>query len=89
LSSNHPNSLQAISRRATLHEMIRDYGQAANDLNRLISLLEKQMVEKDNQSRGIGRSTANDTDLKRARSRLAAVEEEGRKGISLNMYMIL
>ncbi|CAN6691683.1 unnamed protein product [Malus baccata var. baccata] len=36
------NYLKAISRRATLCEMIRDYGQAAKDLQRLVSILTKQ-----------------------------------------------
>lgn len=72
-----------------MHEMIRDYGQAAHDLNRLISLLKKQMEGKDNQSTGERRSTASGIDLKRARARLATVEEEAREGISLDMYMIL
>lgn len=80
---------KAISRRATLHEMIRDYGQASHDLSRLISLLEMQTEEKVSQSSGVGRSAANCTDLKRARARLTIVEAEARKGASLNMYMIL
>ncbi|XP_020275832.1 uncharacterized protein LOC109850267 [Asparagus officinalis] len=84
-----PSYPKAISRRATLHELIRDYGQAASDLNRLISLLQKQMEKKDNHSGGVGKSAADGTDLKRARARLVTVEEEARKGISLNMYMIL
>ncbi|KAJ6812677.1 uncharacterized protein M6B38_256180 [Iris pallida] len=69
--------------------MIRDYGQAANDLNRLISLLEKRSEEKDNQNGASGRSIGNTSDLKKARMRLAIVEEEARKGRSLDMYMIL
>ncbi|KAI7749558.1 hypothetical protein M8C21_021925 [Ambrosia artemisiifolia] len=40
-----PNYLKAISRRASLYEMIRDYGQAVKDLRRLVSLLTTQ-VEK-------------------------------------------
>ncbi|KAJ6847280.1 uncharacterized protein M6B38_281575 [Iris pallida] len=69
--------------------MIRDYGQAANDLNRLISLLEKRSEEKDNQNGASGRSIGNTSDLKKACTRLATVEEEARKGRSLDMYMIL
>ncbi|KAF5938307.1 hypothetical protein HYC85_025813 [Camellia sinensis] len=38
--------MQAVSRRAIFHETIRDYEQAASDLHRLISLLEKQSQEK-------------------------------------------
>ncbi|KVI12103.1 DnaJ domain-containing protein, partial [Cynara cardunculus var. scolymus] len=40
------NYLKAISRRANLHEKIRDYEHAALDLQRLISLLEKQCEAK-------------------------------------------
>ncbi|KAG5253869.1 N-terminal acetyltransferase A, auxiliary [Salix suchowensis] len=40
------NYLKAISRRATLYEMIRDYGQAARDLQRLVAVLTKQVEEK-------------------------------------------
>ncbi|OEL32161.1 hypothetical protein BAE44_0006821, partial [Dichanthelium oligosanthes] len=36
---------KAISRRSSLYELIRDYDQAENDLQRLISLLEKQLQE--------------------------------------------
>ena len=42
--------LQAISRRSTLFEMIRDYEQATMDLQRLVSLLMKQVEDKANQS---------------------------------------
>jgi hypothetical protein len=42
--------LQAISRRATLHEMVRDYEQAACDLRSLMSILETQSNEKAKQS---------------------------------------
>ncbi|GAU17961.1 hypothetical protein TSUD_330860 [Trifolium subterraneum] len=40
------NYAKAISRRATLHEMVRDYEQAACDLRRLISVLGSQSNEK-------------------------------------------
>ncbi|KAJ9139650.1 hypothetical protein P3X46_030363 [Hevea brasiliensis] len=43
------NYLKAISRRSTLYEMIRDYGQAASDLHRLVALLTKQVEEKTKQ----------------------------------------
>ncbi|XP_008796162.1 uncharacterized protein LOC103711698 isoform X2 [Phoenix dactylifera] len=84
-----PSYPKAISRRATLHEMIRDYGQAADDLHRLISFLEKQLTNKGNQSGSVGKSTSNNNDLKRARLRLSSVEEEARRETMLDMYMIL
>ncbi|GMP91285.1 hypothetical protein CsSME_00042046 [Camellia sinensis var. sinensis] len=40
----------AISRPSTLFEMIRDYEQATMDLQRLVSLLMKQVEDKANQS---------------------------------------
>ncbi|KAL5080428.1 hypothetical protein RYX36_008849 [Vicia faba] len=40
------NYAKAISRRATLHEMVRDYEQAACDIRRLISVLGSQSNEK-------------------------------------------
>ncbi|CAD5171111.1 unnamed protein product [Musa acuminata subsp. malaccensis] len=84
-----PSYLKAISRRATLHEMIRDYGQASNDLHKLISLLEKQPKDNDNQDGALERSISNNGDLSQARLRLSTVEEESRKEIPLDMYMIL
>lgn len=86
LDSNYP---KAISRRATLHEMIRDYGQAINDLHRFISLLEKQTDDKLSQSGRSGRSTSSVNDIRQARMRLATMEEESKKDIPLDMYLIL
>ncbi|KAI3846420.1 hypothetical protein MKX03_001870 [Papaver bracteatum] len=86
LDGNYP---KAISRRATLHEMIRDYGKAATDLHRLIPLLEKQAEDKANQAGKLGRQTSVPNDLRQARSRLSTMEEEARKEIPLNMYLIL
>ncbi|XP_068665644.1 uncharacterized protein [Aristolochia californica] len=86
LDSNYP---KAISRRATLHEMIRDYGQATSDLQRLLSLLEKQAEDKANQSRTLGRSSSGTNDIRQARARLATVEEEAKMGVPLDMYLIL
>lgn len=82
------NYLKAISRRATLYEMIRDYDQAASDLRRLIALLTKQ-IEKSNQSGTSDRSINLSSDLRQARTRLTAIEEEARKDIPLDMYLIL
>ncbi|KAF8403744.1 hypothetical protein HHK36_011848 [Tetracentron sinense] len=86
LNGNYP---KAISRRATLHEMIRDYGQAARDLQRLVSLLEKQSEDNANQPGALGRSASSLNDLRQARLRLLTVEEEAKKGIPLDMYLIL
>ncbi|KAI3743531.1 hypothetical protein L1987_61241 [Smallanthus sonchifolius] len=70
-----PSYLKAISRRASLYEMIRDYGQAANDLRRLVSSLTSQM-DKSNE-------------LRQTQIRLYNIEEESKKEIPLNMYLIL
>ncbi|KAM3741242.1 hypothetical protein ACB098_08G161200 [Castanea mollissima] len=83
------NYLKAISRRATLYEMIRDYGQAASDLQRLVSILTKQVEERTNQSGAVDRSNSCANDLRHARLRLAEIEEEARKEIPLDMYLIL
>ncbi|WOK96017.1 hypothetical protein Cni_G04724 [Canna indica] len=79
---------KAISRRATLHEMIRDFDKAANDLRRLIAVLEKQFKDKGNQA-GILRRTSCNSDLSQAHARLRSVEEEAKKEIPLDLYMIL
>lgn len=80
--------LKAISRRATLFEMIRDYEQAAKDLERLVSLLTKQAEEKSTHS-GAYVSMGSVADLRQARQRLYQMEEQARKGIPLNFYLIL
>jgi DnaJ family protein C protein 7 len=78
-----PSYTKALSRRATLHEMIRDYEQAANDLQKLVSILEKQCQDKSQKSAGIVK------DLKRTRHRLSIAEEKARRGTPLDLYMIL
>ncbi|KAH9615280.1 hypothetical protein KSS87_014461 [Heliosperma pusillum] len=82
------NYLKAISRRATLFELIRDYDQAAKDLQRLISLLSKQIEEKSN-SMGASVPTGTAADLRQARQRLYQMEEQAKRGIPLNFYLIL
>jgi len=62
--------------------MIRDYAQAASDLRRLVCLLSKGLEDNANQ---LGISN----DLKQNRIRLSEVEEEARKEIPLDMYLIL
>uniref|UniRef100_A0ACD5TGN9 Uncharacterized protein n=1 Tax=Avena sativa TaxID=4498 RepID=A0ACD5TGN9_AVESA len=82
LDADYP---KAISRRATLYEMIRDYGQSANDLRRLISLLQKQANKP-----GVSPKVMNKhSDLKQARARLLSVEDEARKDTPLNLYLVL
>ncbi|CAI0450204.1 unnamed protein product [Linum tenue] len=83
------NYLKAISRRATLYEMIRDYGQAAKDLERLLSALTRQVDDKTNQLGQADGSTHLLNDLRQARLRLSNLEEEDRKDIPLNAYLIL
>ncbi|XP_057984235.1 uncharacterized protein LOC131168649 [Malania oleifera] len=74
---------KAISRRATLHEMIRDYGQAATDLRRFLSALENQSHgTPDRRSRGV-------REIQQAQIHLSSIEEEAKKGIPLDLYLIL
>ncbi|KAJ4839607.1 hypothetical protein Tsubulata_029635 [Turnera subulata] len=80
------NYLKAMSRRATLYEMIRDYGQASNDLQRLVAILVKRVEEK---APLPDRSRSLTNDLRQARMRLSTVEEESRKEIPLDLYQIL
>ncbi|KAJ8756236.1 hypothetical protein K2173_025048 [Erythroxylum novogranatense] len=83
------NYCKAISRRATLHEMIRDYGHAASDLQRLISILESQSQEKSSQFGRHGRSASTRKELRQAQHRLSLMEEEAKNGIPLDLYLIL
>jgi DnaJ homolog subfamily C member 7 len=65
--------------------MIRDYGQSANDLRKLISLLQKQANKP-----GVSPKVFNKhSDLKQARARLLSAEDEARKDTPLNFYLIL
>ncbi|KAL5745671.1 hypothetical protein ACOSP7_026817 [Xanthoceras sorbifolium] len=82
------NYTKAVSRRAVLHEMIRDYAQAASDLQRLISTLENQSDEKAKQSGSPVRSTGN-KEIKQARRRMSLMEEEAKEGVPLDFYLIL
>ncbi|KAL4571735.1 hypothetical protein LXL04_018500 [Taraxacum kok-saghyz] len=70
------NYLKAISRRANLHEKIRDYEHASLDLHRLITLLEKKSVEKQD-------------DLTIARRRLSSIKKHLKKEMTLDLYLIL
>ncbi|XP_012569316.1 uncharacterized protein [Cicer arietinum] len=82
------NYAKAISRRATLHEMVRDYEQAAHDLRRLISVLESQSNEKAKHSESPnGSSGAKES--KQAQQRLLSMEDQAKMGTPLDFYLIL
>ncbi|KAL3533717.1 hypothetical protein ACH5RR_007238 [Cinchona calisaya] len=82
--------LKAVSRRATLHEMIRDYKQAINDLQRLVSLLENQSHEKAEQyGKKDGSNESNRKELKQARDRLSLIEDKAKKETPMDFYLIL
>lgn len=78
------NYYKAISRRAMLYEMIRDYGQAVSDLQKLASVLSKELDKKTNQP-----GTDYLSELRQARLKLSEMEEAARNEIPLNMYLIL
>lgn len=80
--------LQAISRRATLFEMIRDFGQASTDLHRLESLLKRHIEDKVNHC-GASDRMSRLNELKQIQQRLYMMEEKSRRDIPLNMYLIL
>lgn len=69
--------------------MIRDYGQAASDLQRLISILENQSNDKAKECSSKGRSNGSVKELRHAHRRMPLIEEEAKKGISLDFYVIL
>nr|KYP52002.1 DnaJ isogeny subfamily C member 7 [Cajanus cajan] len=82
------NYAKAISRRATLHEMVRDYEQAACDLKRLIAVLETQSNERAKQSDSPSGSNGV-KELRQAHQRLLSVEDQAKKGTPLDIYLIL
>lgn len=69
--------------------MIRDYDQAAADLRRLISVLTKQVEEKTGQGEGFDSSLSCVNELRRARFHLFEIEEEAKKDVPLDLYLIL
>ncbi|KAL9143189.1 hypothetical protein ABFS82_14G219800 [Erythranthe guttata] len=79
---------KAISRRAGLYEMIRDHGQAVGDLQKLVSLLTKEVDKKTNQS-GASDKMDSVNELRQARMKLLEMEEAARNELTLNMYLIL
>lgn len=68
--------------------MIRDYGQAVADLQKLVCLLTEEVDKKTNQS---VKSDKVDivNELRQARLKLSEMEEFTRNEIPLNMYLIL
>nr|XP_027123846.1 dnaJ homolog subfamily C member 7-like [Coffea arabica] len=82
------NYLKAFSRRAALYELIRDYGQAALDLQRLVSLLTRKLEDRIYQLASSDRMKYIN-ELKQAQIKLSQMEEASRKEIPLNMYLIL
>ncbi|KAJ8440475.1 hypothetical protein Cgig2_013634 [Carnegiea gigantea] len=72
------------TRRAALHEMTRDYKQAAADLQRLICLLEKQSQQKSKES-----GCRNGKELRQVQQRLFMMEEEAKKDVPLDLHLIL
>ncbi|KAK1366172.1 Heat shock protein DnaJ with tetratricopeptide repeat [Heracleum sosnowskyi] len=86
--SLNENYGKALFRRATLHEMIRDYEQAASDLQRIINL-QKQSKELNQESdTPLGTGGIRDY-TKEARSRLSSVERKAKKGAPLDFYLLL
>ncbi|ESQ52872.1 hypothetical protein EUTSA_v10016164mg [Eutrema salsugineum] len=83
------NYTKAVSRRATLHEMIRDYDQAASDLQRLISILVKQSDEKRKTSDTSADRASSRKELRQARQRLSVMEEKSKEGIPLDFFLIM
>ncbi|KAJ0243378.1 Heat shock protein DnaJ with tetratricopeptide repeat-containing protein [Hirschfeldia incana] len=79
------NYSKAISRRATLFEMLRDYGQAASDMHRYVNILTKQMEDRTSGDRFTNMAN----DIRQARMRLSELEEKSRKETSLDMYLVL
>lgn len=80
-------NLQALFRRATLHEMIRDYEQAANDLQRIINLQKQNEMNQESHA-SVGSGGIRDY-TKEARSRLSSVERKAKKVAPLDFYLIL
>ncbi|KAK4272495.1 hypothetical protein QN277_021047 [Acacia crassicarpa] len=83
------NYAKAISRRASLHEMVRDYEQAACDLRKLLSILENQSDEKKKQSGTPDGSNGVVKESRQVRQHLLSVEQKAKKEIPLDFYLIL
>ncbi|KAJ8445798.1 LOW QUALITY PROTEIN: hypothetical protein Cgig2_027879 [Carnegiea gigantea] len=64
--------------------MVRDYKQAAADLQRLVCLLEKQCQQKSKES-----GSGNEKELRQVQQRLSMMEEEAKKEVPVDLYLIL
>lgn len=89
-----PRYAKAISRRASLHEKVRDYGQSCSDLGRLIAIYERQQPQTPGLKSTKGDGSAGTTtsvveELQLAKERLSKAEEEMKKGYPLDHYCIL
>ncbi|XP_050914667.1 uncharacterized protein LOC127129555 [Lathyrus oleraceus] len=82
------NYAKAISRRATLHEMVRDYEQAACDIRRLILVLGSQSNEEAKHFESPNGSTGG-KEPRQAQQRLLAVEGQAKMRTPLDFYLIL
>lgn len=80
---------KAVSRRATLHELIRDYKQAASDVQRFISIVENQSYQKTKASGTVAEPDSRNNELRKAKKRWSLIEEEAKKGTPLDVYLIL
>ncbi|PON42617.1 Terminal organelle assembly protein [Trema orientale] len=71
----------ALSIRATIHESIKDYQEAASDVRKLVCILEMRS------SGSLGSSCSEE--LRDARKRMHRLEKEAKKGLTLDFYAIL
>lgn len=69
--------------------MVRDYEQAACDLRRLISILENQSEEKTKQPGTPGGSNGGVKESRKVRQHLFSAEDQAKKEIPLDFYLIL
>lgn len=70
--------------------MIRDYGHAVNDLERLISLQEAQSQERIRQSEALDKSNGSSAkEAKRTRRQLSTIQEKAKRATPLDLYLIL
>lgn len=69
--------------------MIRDYDQAASDLQRLISILVKQTDEKTKTSETSADRASSKKELRLARQRLSVMEEKSKESIPLDFFLIM
>eukprot|EP00897_Mesotaenium_endlicherianum_P009941 jgi/Mesen1/8976/ME000056S08391 len=89
---------KAISRRATLYEMVRDHSQALSDLQRLAELTDSNLASEkapggaqqgQQGGRALSRAYSTLGDARQARERLRAAEDELKKDHPPDFYLIL